>query len=334
VELTKAKWIDGADLHTVDEMEFPAGTLTARQAVYRADLHKELAGLALAPAEKGQGNTKIYLRSKVKHVDVASPSVELESGEIFTGDLIVGADGFHSIVRKVTVNDGVPAGKGDMSFWTIVPEEKFRSDPISAGLEEKILNGDNVHVVLANGQCMIVSFPIRESKAKLFSIHWKEQLEGTRDIATQREVLNKLLASYHPDVRHYINQGFEEEPFNAWILKDRDPIKSYVYGKAVLIGDAAHPMLPKRGAGANTAIEDAGALWSLLRNLPEKSDIPGRLQLFDKVRLNRTRYLQVSSSDNRIGEDSAELLARANIYLEGPIIEGEKEAERRIRDFK
>lgn len=83
-----------------------------------------------------------------------------------------------------------------------------------------------------------------------------------------------------------------------WRLYDRDPLRTWVRGKAVLIGDSAHPMLPYKGQAGTQAIEDAGALGYLLRHLPSDQDIPERLQLFMKVRYDRASVIQILSSVN------------------------------------
>lgn len=68
---------------------------------------------------------------------------------------------------------------------------------------------------------------------------------------------------------------------------------TFVYGKTLLIGDAAHPMSPFTAQGGNQAIEDAGAILALLSNLPSKDALPSRLQMFDKVRLIRASRIQL-----------------------------------------
>lgn len=73
----------------------------------------------------------------------------------------------------------------------------------------------------------------------------------------------------------------------------------------VLIGDAAHPMLPFGGQGANQAIEDAGALGYLLTGISSTStpdELASRLAAFEKVRINRASLIQTLSKV-RVGKE-------------------------------
>ncbi|KAG7085982.1 hypothetical protein E1B28_003506 [Marasmius oreades] len=74
----------------------------------------------------------LKLRAKVKHVDPTVPSITLESGETFSGDIIIGADGIHSIVRETVVGDkdiplSVPLG--DVALRAIIPTKPMLRDP-------------------------------------------------------------------------------------------------------------------------------------------------------------------------------------------------------------
>ena len=61
----------------------------------------------------------------------------------------------------------------------------------------------------------------------------------------------------------------------TWGLYDREPLPRWTNGRLTLLGDAAHPMLPHQGQGANQAIEDAIALAALLEDLGD--DVTGAL---------------------------------------------------------
>ena len=87
-----------------------------------------------------------------------------------------------------------------------------------------------------------------------------------------------------------------------WPLLFRAPIPTWHKEKLVLIGDAAHPMLPHQGQGGAQSIEDSVALGIALTNCTPK-ELPSRLQLFEKVRRTRASVMQIFSN---AGQDEAE----------------------------
>ena len=74
-------------------------------------------------------------------------------------------------------------------------------------------------------------------------------------------------------------------------------------GRLCLLGDAAHPMLPHMGQGANQAIEDGMALATLLR-CASADDVPGALTRYEVMRRDRTGQIQLLSRTNGVGLDS------------------------------
>lgn len=108
------------------------------------------------------------------------------------------------------------------------------------------------------------------------------------------------------------------EDLKLWRLCQREkPIPTLTKGKVVLIGDAAHPMLPHQGQGGGMAIEDGAALGVLFSNLRSKDEIPERLALFENLRLDRVSAMQVFSS---VGQDEAAKITHlAQPYVKGSL---------------
>ena len=76
------------------------------RAFHRVDLHNELRKLALAPAKEGEGDVEVLLGVKIIEVDVENAKVVLSDGRTWRGDLLVGADGIHSVVRGTALRRG------------------------------------------------------------------------------------------------------------------------------------------------------------------------------------------------------------------------------------
>jgi salicylate hydroxylase len=82
-----------------------------------------------------------------------------------------------------------------------------------------------------------------------------------------------------------------------WGLYDREPLAEWTKGRLALLGDAAHPMLPHLGQGANQSIEDAFALAAVLKGSSAR-DVPAALQHYAQVRRRRTDVVQNNSRRN------------------------------------
>ena len=82
-----------------------------------------------------------------------------------------------------------------------------------------------------------------------------------------------------------------------WGLYDREPLPKWTSGRVTLLGDAAHPMLPHAGQGANQAIEDGVALAAVLARA-DKQSAPRALAIYEKLRRERTAGVQQRSRLN------------------------------------
>lgn len=97
-----------------------------------------------------------------------------------------------------------------------------------------------------------------------------------------------------------------------WPLLYRPPIRKWYKGRMVLVGDAAHPMLPREsprptqesthgikidhGQGGAQAMEDGLAIGLVLHGVKKAADIEARLAVYEKVRLNRAASIQILSN--------------------------------------
>ncbi|GFZ93933.1 FAD-dependent monooxygenase [Nesterenkonia alkaliphila] len=117
-----------------------------------------------------------------------------------------------------------------------------------------------------------------------------DELAAVRQrFADWHDAAQALIAGTEPDhlMRH-----------DVWVLDK--PLKSYVRGRMVLIGDAGHPMLPTLRQGANSALEDGVTVGRLIP--PHTADIPAALCELDNQRRRRTqRLVKQSAAIARIG---------------------------------
>jgi salicylate hydroxylase len=135
----------------------------------------------------------------------------------------------------------------------------------------------------------VVAYPIREGK--FFNIVLTQPAIHTADskyvVRVDPAEVCELYKGWDPRLVAIL-QHLPAETLE-WRLCDLEPMESWVFpgGKIVLMGDAAHPMLPSAAQGAGTGIEDGAAFGELLARARGKEDIPRVLKTFQKLRQPR-----------------------------------------------
>jgi salicylate hydroxylase len=101
-----------------------------------------------------------------------------------------------------------------------------------------------------------------------------------------------------------------------WGLYDREPLPRWSRGRLTLLGDAAHPMLPHAGQGANQALEDGLALATILAQA-DRASVPEALRIYESVRRERTAGVQAMWRTNRANYEASTDLDRRDRELGG-----------------
>ncbi|HEY0806181.1 MAG TPA: FAD-dependent monooxygenase [Pseudonocardiaceae bacterium] len=206
-------------------------------------------------------------------------SIEFENGEQFEADIVVGADGVHSTVRSWVTGEQPPVYTRTSGFRGLVPVAALPSlpDPLAVqfwmGPDAHLL-----HYAISGGQ--LVNFlAVSEGPAV-----WPSR---DNTLAARDGELAAHFAGWHPAVREMIDAVPQSV---RWALVHQPPLRHWSRGRAVLIGDAAHTMLPHQGQGANQAIEDAFVLARCLATSPGTA-----FERYQRLRRTRTRLIQASS---------------------------------------
>ncbi|MGW4820613.1 FAD-dependent monooxygenase [Streptomyces sp. NPDC004227] len=273
------RWDDGRLLQRT-----PLGSLCRRRfgapyyAVHRADLHSSL--LSLVPPDR------VHLGARLDAVtqDADEARLHLSDGTTVTADLVVGADGIHSIAREHIVADR-PRYSGQTIYRGLVPAERvpfLLTEP-----RVQLWFGPDQHCV-----CYPVSSGRQVSfGATVSASDWREESWSARGDVAQ---LAAAYAGWHPDVARLIGAA---ETVGRWALHDRESIDRLSSGRVTVIGDAAHPMLPFQAQGANQAIEDAVVLAACLADAGP-GGLSTALRRYERIRLPRTTRIQRQSRDN------------------------------------
>jgi len=131
-------------------------------------------------------------------------------------------------------------------------------------------------------------------------------------VPTENETIESWSAAGDPDELAASFDGWDPrvvrlletvETCYWWGLHDRRPLASWTSGRLVLLGDAAHAMLPHLGQGANQAIEDGVALAVLLEGR-DPDEVPDILQQYEKFRRARTDAIQAEARKTGLRYDS------------------------------
>ncbi|MTD53345.1 FAD-dependent monooxygenase [Amycolatopsis pithecellobii] len=271
--LRRRRWRDGQVLgHTVLGQHCVELYGAPYYTMHRADLHRMLAD-ALPEGTVRLGSSCVGVETG----DVTA--VRFATGAAERADVVIGADGIHSVVRQSLVID-TPRFTGEAIYRGLVPRQDvpFRDEEIVSWL------GPGRHCVC---------YPVSAGRSFAFSATVPAAHGAQESWSAQgsRAELTAAYADWHDDVRQLFDGA---ELVGKWALYDRDPVAWTGADRTTLAGDAAHPMLPTLAQGANQAIEDAVVLARCLA-ASTPAGAPGALRRYEKARRQRTSAIQASS---------------------------------------
>ncbi|KAE8150685.1 FAD/NAD(P)-binding domain-containing protein [Aspergillus avenaceus] len=267
--------------------------------VHRVDLHNNLKQRLLKTP------TPLHTGCTITSVDIDSdrPSVTLDDGRVFTCDLLLGADGLHSLLRThIAPTHPAPKPVGKSCFRWLLPVDELRDHPAT----KETVGHPGVFIEWSADDRRFVAYPCSDSKvfnicgflptaeAGMYGDGW--QAKGDKSL------LAKAFSDFTPAVKHLIDSAGED--LKVWELFDMARLPSWVKGRAALLGDAAHPFQPYMGQGAAMAIEDALSLATLLPLGTKIGDIPARLGLYEQARMDRVEYVMTYTRLNGADENN------------------------------
>jgi 2-polyprenyl-6-methoxyphenol hydroxylase-like FAD-dependent oxidoreductase len=238
-------------------------------AVHRADLQGALL--------RELGDEAVRLGAACRGFEQEGEGVRafFDDGTEERADLLVGADGLRSTIRRGLLGDGNPRYAGYTAWRAVVaPEDEL----VPAGEAWEVWGRGVRFICTQIGQ------------GRVYWAVSKNAPEGEHDVSTgaAKDALLELCAGWLEPVEELI-AATEKAAILRTDIYDRDPVrKRWGKGRVTLLGDAAHPMTPDLGQGACQAIEDAVALVECLE---ERENIEAALELYEARRTRRTAAL-------------------------------------------
>lgn len=267
------RWEDGRVLSAEDlagscEQLYGERTYTA----HRADLHSAIA------ADVPAGTVRLGCRCAGVSVHGDTAELMFADGSTTEADVVIGADGVHSVVRGAVTEPSPARYSGICAFRALVPAG--RAPEFARRRAQTLWIGPGHH---------LVHYPVSgETEVNLvaFAPAGDYTTESWSATATVEEFLAEF-AGWDPRLRDLIEHAGTP---GRWALLDRAPLARWSHGPVTLLGDAAHPMFPFFAQGAAQAVEDAAAL---ARCLAEDAQAPARaLRRYQSLRIGRTTRLQ------------------------------------------
>jgi salicylate hydroxylase len=206
-------------------------------------------------------------------------------------DLVVAADGIHSELRPHVFPPSRPVFSGSAAYRGVVPHELVPHWPTDAWL-----------MWLGKGKHFL-TFPVRGGKLINYVgfVPADQEMKESWSAPGDPAVLQREFMGWDPRIEGLLRKV--QKTFR-WALYDREPLPTWTRGRLTLLGDAAHPMLPHLGQGANQSIEDGMALATILART-DAGTASTALLAYERLRRERVAQVQQGARENGLRYDSA-----------------------------
>ncbi|WP_432260952.1 3-hydroxybenzoate 6-monooxygenase [Cupriavidus sp. TMH.W2] len=246
--------------------------------IHRADIH-------LSILEAVQDHPLIAFRTstRVEQLlqDEHGVTVIDQHGEQHRGDAVIGCDGVKSAIRQALIGDE-PRVTGHVVYRAVVDVDNMPPD-----LQV------NAPVVWAGPHCHLVHYPLRGGQQYnlVVTFHSREaETWGVRE-GSKEEVLS-YFEGIHPLPHQMLDRPTS---WKRWATADRDPVERWSFGRATILGDAAHPMTQYVAQGACQALEDAVTLGAAVQ--AADGDYAAAFRLYEQARIPRTARVLYAARD-------------------------------------
>ena len=248
--------------------------------VHRADLQKVLLNKV-----EDEG---IKINTNMKVIDVGNEEnkayIKINEEKI-KADIVIGADGIHSVVREKLFEKKESSFTGNVAWRMLIPVDSLPRDLILP--DTTVWLGPKKHFVsyhVSGGKNLNCVCLVEQDGWTNESWSERGNIEDLREVYNGwNQTIETLLKIANPNTLY------------RWALHDRPPMKQWSKGRITLLGDAAHPMLPFLAQGAAMAIEDGAVLADCISSYKDNEK---SLKYFEQIRKPRTSFVQLAARRN------------------------------------
>jgi len=253
--------------------------------MHRADLVDMLANALPA------GTVRTGHRCSGFEQDGDAARVSFANGAAAEADVVIAADGIHSELRPYVFPPSSPVFHGSVAYRGLVPHTRVPHWPT-----------DRWQMWLGQGRHFL-TFPVRAGQLLNYVgfVPTDEKMKESWSAPGDPNVLRQEFAGWDPRIQELLR---EVQVTFRWALYDREPLPLWTRDRLSLLGDAAHPMLPHLGQGANQSIEDGMALATILGRA-DRTTAPLALLAYERLRRERVAQVQRGARENGMRYDSA-----------------------------
>lgn len=234
----------------------------------------------------------IDLDTKVSRIDADECAVQVANGDVLFPNLIIGADGIHSRVRRSLPElEAITPTRGEnYCYRVLIPREKMMSNPLTATLmqnpNQQLWAGHLKHIIgysIAQGAYynLVLMIPDALQDAPLSRYNQPGNVDQMR----------REFAGCHALITALLELA---ETCAKWTIAELPALPTWTStnGRVVLLGDAAHAMSPHAASGAATTIEDAEVLGLCVAACASLNDLPNATKMYEKIRKQRCERIQ------------------------------------------
>ncbi|KAK6848822.1 hypothetical protein PG995_012655 [Apiospora arundinis] len=268
--------------------------------IHRADYQR-----ILVQEAKDLGAT-IRLGCNVQAVDFDLGSLALVSGEVIAGDVIIGADGLWSSLRRdILGHESPPQETGDLAYRGTFSLSALQE---LGDLQVDELCRQDVVTMWIGPESHAVFYPVRCGKEFNLVLTRPDTLPP--NVRTEQGSLSEMVALFQnwDPVLTQILSAFSS--VLKWKMMHHEELATWTRGNVALLGDACHPSLPYQAQGAAMAVEDGAALATLLGIYQQflhrgngdgakQLTIPNILENYEALQKARTTTLHLGSISNQ-----------------------------------